>query len=126
MERTRTSIELREGVAVDILVTPALYSVAKKRGIDLVADANAGDIYTSYIKMLYCAAILAWEVAAVDDPKLGEFPHKYADFHEWAYADAQRLNKTVAFLYEAITGKRFEDIGKDAAGSVKKNESRQR
>lgn len=120
MERTRTSIELREGVAVEILVTPALYSVAKRRGIDLVSDINAGDVYGSYIKMLYCAAISAWEVAAVDDPKRGDFPYKFADFHEWAWADTERLARIVGFLYEALTGKRLEDAGE----VIKKNASR--
>lgn len=121
MERTRTSIELKDGVAVEILVTPALYSVAKRRGIDLVADINAGDWQGGYIKMLYCAAISAWEVAAVDDPKRGEFPYKFSDIYEWAWADTERLGRIVAFIYEALTGKRFEDI---AAEGVKKNGSR--
>ena len=120
MERTRTSIELKDGVTVEILVTPALYSVAKRRGIDLVADVNAGDVYGSYVKMLYCAAISAWDVAAVDDPKRGEFPYKFSDIYEWAWADTERLARMVSFIYEALTGNRFEDIGKD----VKKNGSR--
>lgn len=126
MERTRTSIELREGVAVEILVTPALYGVAKRRGMDLAADANAGDVYGSYVKMLYCAAIAAWEVAAVDDPKLGEFPYKYGDFYEWAWADTKRLAKMVAFIYEALTGKRFEDIGKEEEPKGSKKNGRRR
>ena len=116
MERTRTSIELKDGVTVEILVTPALYSVAKRRGIDLVADVNSGDVYGTYVKMLYVAAINAWEVAAVDTPTMGEFPYRFADFHEWAWADTARLARMVAFLYEALTGKRFEDAGKDAKG----------
>ena len=120
MQQTRTSIELKDGVAVEILVTPALYSVAKRRGIDLVADVNAGDVYGSYVKMLYVAAINAWEVAAVDDPGKGEFPYRFADFHEWAWADTARLAKMVAFLYEALTGKRWEDAGKDGGKGVKK------
>lgn len=123
MERTRTSIELKDGVTVEILVTPALYSVAKRRGIDLVADVNAGDVYGSYVKMLYCAAISAWDVAAVDDPKRGEFPYKFSDIYEWAWADTERLARMVGFIYEALTGNRFEDIGKEGGG-VKKNGSR--
>ena len=126
MERTRTSIELKEGVAVEILVTPALYGVAKRRGIDLTADVNAGDVYASYVKTLYCAAISAWEVAAVDDPKMGDFPYKYADFTDWAWADAARLTRIVAFIYEALTGKRFEDIGKEEQKGSKKNAGRRR
>ena len=124
MERTRTSIELKDGVRVEILVTPALYSVAKRRGIDLVADVNAGDVYGSYVKMLYCAALSAWEVAAVDDPARGDFPYKFADIYEWAWADTERLARIVAFIYEALTGKRFEDIAKEDGAGVKKNGSR--
>lgn len=127
MNRVQTTIDLREGVTVSILVTPALYGVAKRRGIDLVADANAGDTYASYVKIIYCAAINAWEVAAVDDPKRGEFPYTFADFHTWAWADRDRLTKMVAFCYEAMTGKRWDDLLKDAgekAVGSKKNGSR--
>lgn len=120
MERTRTSIELKEGVTVEILVTPALYSVAKRRGIDLVGDVNAGDVYGSYVKMMYCGAISAWEVEAVDNPEKGEFPYKFSDFHEWAWADTKRLAGTIAFMYEAMTGKRMSDL----AGDIKKKRSR--
>ena len=116
MERVRLQIELKDGVAVDLLVTPALYSVAKRRQIDLVADVNAGDVTTSYIKIIYCAAISAWEVAAVDDPKRGEFPYKYEDFFAWAWEDQARLSKAIASVYEALTGKPLEE----AKGAIKK------
>ena len=125
MERTRTQIELKDGVKVEILITPALYSVAKRRDIDLVADINAGDWQTTYIKMLYCAAISAWEVAAVDDPGRGEFPYTFADFHEWAWADTERLSRMIAFEYEALTGKKLSDAVEERKG-LKKNESRRR
>lgn len=108
MDRVRQTIELKDGVAVELLVTPALYAVAKRRGIDPVADANAGDVTTSYIKVIYCAAILAWEVAAVDDPKRGEFPYKYGDFFAWAWADQERFSRALADVYEALTGKKLE------------------
>ena len=121
MERVRYTIELREGVTVELLVTPALYSVAKKRGIDLVADLNAGDWTTSYIKTIYCAAILAWEVAAVDNPKLGDFPHKYGDFHEWAWADSERFTGVVKKVFQALTGKTLEEA---TAAGVKKKRGR--
>lgn len=119
MQPIRKELDFGGGVTVSILVTPALYSVAKRRGIDLVADGNAGDIWSSYVKMLYCAAILAWEVDAVDNPGNGEFPYKFQDIHAWAWADTQRLAETVSFMYEALTGKPL----KDAATAVKKNGS---
>ena len=119
MDRVRFTIELREGVTAELLVTPALYSVAKKRGIDLVADLNAGDWITSYIKTIYCAAILAWEVAAVDDPKRGEFPYKYEDFFAWAWADQTRFKGVVNSVFQALTGKTLEEA--TAAGVKKKS-----
>lgn len=120
--RFRTQIELREGVAVDVLVTPALYRVAKQRGINLVSDSNAGDDdpFTSYIKMLYCAAINAWEVDAVDNPGKGDFPYRYSEFDEWAWSDRARLNKMIQFLYEALTGKPLVQ----AVSEVKKKKTR--
>ena len=124
--RIRTTIELGEGVRVEILVTPALYRIAKQRGISLVDDANAGDAdpYTSYIKILYCAAINAWEVAAVDDPTMGEFPHKYAEFDEWAWSDKARLGRMINFIYEALTGKTLKDTLKEGVEEVKKKSKR--
>ena len=119
MDRVRFNVELKDGVAVELLVTPALYSVARKRGIDVTADLNAGDWVTSYIKTIYCAAINAWEVRAVDDPKVGEFPYTYADFHEWAYADTERFTSVVREVYEALTGKKLEE-----AVAVKKKPQR--
>lgn len=101
----RKNIELREGVKVEILVTPALYRVAQSRGIDLSQSGSDKDPFTPYIKMLYCAAINAWEVEAIDDPDKGEFPYKYRDFDDWAWTDTERLGKAIEFMYQAITGK---------------------
>ena len=109
MDRVRINVELKDGVAVELLVTPALYSIAKRRGISLVDDLNAGDWVTSYIKTIYCAAINAWEVRAVDDPKAGEFPYTFADFHEWAYADTERFTGVVGDVFEALTGKKLSE-----------------
>lgn len=94
-------------MTAELLVTPALYGVAAKRSIDLAVDAMAGNqgVLVSYIKMAYCAAVNAWEVAAVDDPDVGECPYKYADFDAWAWADTERLGDLIAFMYEAMTGK---------------------
>lgn len=120
--RFRTQIEIREGVMVDILVTPALYRVAQRRGIDL-GPGDSTDPFTPYIKMAYCAAINAWEVDAVDNPGKGELPYKYADFDEWAWSDKARLAELIGFMYEAITGKVLKE---EVADEVKKKTKKTR
>lgn len=112
----RSTIELKEGVAVELLATPSLYRVAKQRGIDLVADANtdATGVMLSYLKMIYCAAINAWDVRRVDEPKLGAFPYKYADFDEWAWSNQPAFTEAVRFVFSALTGKELQAAeGKD-------------
>lgn len=104
--KVRSQIELREGVRVEILVTPALYRIAERKGLDVTGkDATEQDPYTSYIRILYCAAINAWEVRSVDQPEIGAFPYAYADFIDWAWADMERFLNVIAFMYEALTGK---------------------
>ena len=122
--RVRTNIELREGVKVAVLVTPALYRVAKQRGVDLSEDGEGGteDVFTAYTKMLYCAAINAWEVDSVDSEGMGPFPYKYADFVEYMASKPGRLNEAVNFIYEALTGKTLKE---GVAEELKKKTSRQ-
>ena len=110
----RTSVDLEGGVA-ELLVTPALYGVAKRKKIDLQADLDAGDVFALYTKVIYCAAIAAWEVAGVDGYK-GEFPYKYEDFYTWAAMHPDRFNEKVAFVVKALTGKDVGEVVKKKAG----------
>lgn len=103
---TRTTIGLKEGVAVEILVTPSLYGVAKRRGIDLTSAemGNTEDVLALYERIVYCAAINAWEVAQVDDPAKGAFPYTFADIHEWAWADGRKaFLEVVKFIAQALS-----------------------
>ena len=108
---TRKIVELSKGVACELLVTPALYGVAARRGIDLTSDANAGGqgVFVSYIKMMYCAAVNAWEVKAVDSPEMGAFPYKYSEFDAWAWEGPKRFIGVVTFMYEALTGRSLKE-----------------
>lgn len=121
MQRLRTTIVLRDGVQAELLCTPALYGVALKRGIDLTIEepdipedasdmekarkyASACAVNEVYAKMLYCAAINAWEVENLDNPEAEECPYKYVDFHEWAWGNQQEFRGAIDFLLKAMTG----------------------
>lgn len=114
--QTQVSIQLKEGVTADLLLTPALYGVAKERGIDLFgeiarredgAEPRVGKTLECYSKIAYCAAILAWEVDAVDHPGKGECPYTYKDFYVWAYANPREFGRTIKAILAALTGKTF-------------------
>lgn len=112
----RTSVDLEGGVA-ELLVTPALYGVAKRKKIDLQADLDAGDVFALYTKVMYCAAISAWDVAGVDEYR-GEFPYKYEDFYTWAATRPDQFSEKISFIVRALTGKELDEV------SVKKKAGR--
>jgi len=110
MTPIRKIIALREGVTAEVLVTPALYGIASRRGCDLrPASQEPSDIISSYVRLLFCAAINAWEVRAMDDPSIGDFPHKYADFDEWAWRNQRSFGEAMSFAYTALTGKTLQE-----------------
>lgn len=125
MIRKRIEIEIREGVRVALLLTPALYGVASRRGVDIVAELkgehnDSSDIVRVYTKMLYFAALNEWEVAAVDNPKAEPFAYTFADFDAWAWEHPEALKDAVNALLEAFTGKPLSDY----EGVKKKSKSR--
>lgn len=121
LPRTIITIHLLEGVTAKLLLTPALYGVAKERRIDLFKAKEEGEERSSwlveqYSKIAYCAAISAWEVDAVDNPDVGDFPFTYEDFFTWAWSNAEEFAKTVNAILEALTGKSVEDYVREARG----------
>ncbi len=106
MIRSRYEIELREGGKVEMLFTLALFGIAKKRGIslDLGEEATADERITYYVKLMYAAAILAWEYRAIDNPSLGEFPYKFIDFAEWSGNHPLQFAKIIKGASSAIAG----------------------
>jgi len=106
MIRSRYEIELKAGVKVEMLFTLALFGIARKRGISLDLDEDAGpdDRITYYVKLMYCAAVLAWEYNAIDSPSLGEFPYKMIDFGEWTGNHPVSFAKIIKGASSAISG----------------------
>jgi len=107
---TRKIIELEQGVTAELLVTPALYGVASRRGMDLRPVSNEpADIISSYIRLVFCAAVNAWEVRAMDEPTIGEFPYTFSQFNDWAWGNQPEFGRVMNFAYTALTGKTIRE-----------------
>lgn len=104
-------IKMKGGAQVELLATPALFAIAKRKGWKIEADTrNTSDIYSAYSKLIYLAALNAWEVRRYDDPELGDCPYKLMDFAEWCSEDAERFGKAVKFIVCALTNKDVSEI----------------
>ena len=123
-------IHLQEGVKAKLLLTPALYGVAKERGINLfppevTAQDQTSRVFELYGKIAYCAAISAWEVDAVDDPDKGPFPWTYEDFSLWAWDNQKEFGQTVNAILEALTGKSARAyLREEAAAAAEKKKTK--
>lgn len=108
-------IKMKGGAQVELLATPALFSIAKRKGWKIEADAtSAAEVYSAYSKLIYLAALNAWEVRRYDAPEMGEFKYTLMDFVEWCSEDATRFAKTINFLLCALTNKEMKDYSTEA------------
>jgi hypothetical protein len=111
MRAVRTTIEIRQGVKVEVLFTPRLYSFKGMEGVDFTADkSEAGSVFALYADILYCAALNIWTLQGNDTE---EFPYHRADFHEFSMADPKAFGKAVNFALEALTGKGLKDFASE-------------
>lgn len=111
MRAVRTTIEIRQGVKVEVLFTPRLYSFKGMEGVDFTADkSEAGSVFALYADIIYCAALNLWTLQGND---ADEFPHHRADFHEFSMADPKAFGKVVNFALEALTGKGLKDFASE-------------
>ena len=109
-------IELKGGAQVELLATPALFDIARKRGMTIEADAdNAAEVFSAYTKLIYLAAINAWDVRRYDDAAMGDFPYRLMDFVEWSSSNAEEFVKVVNFVLFALTGKDLKDYATEQA-----------
>lgn len=104
------TIRLKGGEQVELLATPALFGIAKRKGMTIEADAdNIPEVMSAYTKLVYLAALNAWEVRRFDAPEMGDCHYKLMDFAEWASADMEEFTKTINFLLCALTKKELKD-----------------
>lgn len=109
------TIKMKGGV-VELLATPALFGIAQRKGMTIEADSeDVTEIYTAYTKLIYLAALNAWEVRRYDNPQMGECEYKLMDFVEWVSNDAEGFVKAVNFVLSALTHKELKDYATEGA-----------
>ena len=105
MVPVRRTVEISEGVKVELLFTPRLsmYQETVAALPELSSDAGVLQVMERYADIMYFAALNAWELdghGTVED-----FPHTRGDFHGWMQADPKGFTEGVKFAVSAITGK---------------------
>ena len=113
MVPVRKTVEISEGVRVDLLFTPrlSLYQDIVGPLPPLGADADIVRVMERYADIFYFAALNAWELdghGTVDD-----FPHKRGDFHGWMQADMRGFSAAVKFAVCALSGKTARELAKE-------------
>ena len=109
------TIRMKGGV-VELLATPALFGIAQRKGMTIEADSdNASEIYSAYTKLIYLAALNAWEVRRYDTPSMGECKYQLMDFVEWASNDAEGFVNAINFVLSALTHKELKDYATEGA-----------
>ena len=110
MVPVRKTVEISEGVKVDLLFTPrlSLYQETVVPLPELGTDASIIQVMERYADIMYFAALNAWELdghGTVDD-----FPRKRGDFHGWMTADPKGFAEGVKFAVSALTGKTAKQL----------------
>ena len=127
MLTVRKRVTIADGVDVDLLFTPRLYSYTGYAGVTFETPDNptTPDFIGIYADIFFCAALNAWELdghGSEDD-----FPRTRGDFHAWAQADPKSFQDTIDFGLRALTGKglrEYADTAPSEGGDVKKKTSR--
>ena len=105
MVPVRKTVEISEGVKVELLFTPRLsmYQETVAALPELTADAGFVAVMERYADIMYFAALNAWELDGHGTAE--DFPHTRGDFHGWMQADPKGFADGVKFAVSALTGK---------------------
>ncbi len=108
-------ITIKDGVSVRLLITPSLFSVAKRKGITLeVEDSN--DVHATldlYVKIIWLSAINYVEAEKMDNPDVEDFKLKYLDFAQWAGENKKEFYKMVSVAVECLSGKTAKELAEE-------------
>lgn len=116
MTRPRTTVEIAEGVKVELLFTPSMYAIARRRGMRIEADRDdPAQVMMAYTELMYLAALNAHEVRLYDDPSLGEFPYRLIDFVEWSAVNPDEFSRVLDLALRCVLGKGIDDLKKEEA-----------
>ena len=112
MRSLRRTIQIKEGVAVQTLFTPHLFSFKDEFGLLLeVPSEDPIQIMEAYADVFFLAAVNAWVLDGKGTWE--EFPYTRGDFHEYMMSDPRAFGKDVDFAVEALTGKRLRDLSSE-------------
>lgn len=109
MVPVRKTVEISEGVRVDLLVTPHMSVYEAEAGTKPIGeDAAPLEVMTRYADLMYLAALNAWELDG--HGTMEDCPWKRGDFHAFMQADRKGFAATVSFLVSALTGKTVREL----------------
>lgn len=109
MQTLRRKIQLKDGVEVETLFTPHLFSYKDEKGLALETDTNnLNSVLETYADVYYLAAINAWELD--EKGTVEDFPYTRGDFHEYASASPKAFAHDVDFAVRALTGKTAKEL----------------
>ena len=93
-----------------MLVTPSLFSIARRKGIkaNIEAGATAIEIHDAFLRIMYCAYLNYAEVERIDNPEYPEPVLKMMDFVVWAAENQQEASEMVEVIFELVTGKNLK------------------
>lgn len=114
-------IEIREGVAVNILITPRLFIYKGREGVTLEADGESiPAVMALYADVLFCGALNWWELSGKD---ADDFEYKRIDFHAWAAEHQEEFGRIVAKAIKLLSGKSLVEL---AEAEKEKKESKKK
>lgn len=115
------TIELKKGVAVNILITPRLFVYKGREGVTLEADGeNIPAVMSLYADVLFCGALNWWELSGKD---ADDFEYKRIDFHAWATEHQEEFGRLVAKAIKLLSGKSLVEL---AEAEKEKKESKKK
>lgn len=101
-------IEIMEGVAVNILITPRLFIYKGREGVTLEADGESlPAVMALYADVLFCGALNWWELSGKD---ADDFEYKRIDFHAWAAEHQEEFGRIVAKAIKLLSGKSLAEL----------------
>lgn len=111
----RKTVEISEGVKVDLLFTPrvSIYQRTVADLPDLGEDAGVIPVMERYADIMYFAGLNAWVLDGHGTAE--DFPHSRGDFHGWMQADPKGFAEGVRFAISALTGKTAEELTAEEA-----------
>ena len=122
MRSLRKIVKIKDGVDVQLLFTPHLFSFKGFKGASFdVVEGNAASPLEVNADIIYCAALNAWVLDGRGEPE--EFPYTRGDFHEWMPAEPREFGRAINFATEALTGK---PIGKQQEEAQPEPESKKK